>query len=76
MPGVGGNAISGPSLVPVLRLPPLVAIGTALMIDVFSTSDGVVSDARRRAIDETHAAWLAAAAVPLQAGTTMWLRVS
>lgn len=65
MGGVGGNVLCGPFFILVLQLPPHVAIGTALVTEVFSMSSGVLGYAWRRLIDYRLAALLAAAAVPM-----------
>ncbi len=65
MGGVGGNALCGPFFIVGLALPPNVAIGTALLTEVFSMSSGVIGYAWRRLIDYRLAALLASAAVPM-----------
>lgn len=65
MGGVGGNVLCGPFFIIGLALPPNVAIGTALLTEVFSMGSGVVGYAWRRLIDYRLAALLAAAAVPM-----------
>lgn len=74
MGGVGGNVLCGPFFILVLQLPPHVAIGTALVTEVFSMSSGVVGYAWRRLIDYRLAALLAAAAAPM-AIVGSWLSV-
>ncbi|MBI3491108.1 MAG: sulfite exporter TauE/SafE family protein [Acidobacteria bacterium] len=74
MGGVGGNVLCGPFFILVLQLPPHVAIGTALVTEVFSMSSGVLGYAWRRLIDYRLAAILAAAAAPM-AILGSWLSV-
>jgi uncharacterized membrane protein YfcA len=72
--GVGGNLLCGPFFILVLRLPPHVAIATALVTEVFSMGSGVAGYAWRRLIDYRLAASLAAAAAPM-AMVGAWLSV-
>lgn len=74
MGGVGGNVFCGPFFILVLQLPPHVAIGTALVTEVFSMSSGVLGYARRRLIDYRLVALLAGAAAPA-AVIGSWLSV-
>lgn len=74
MGGVGGNVLCGPFFILVLQLPPHVAIGTALVTEVFSMSSGVIGYAWRRLIDFRLAALLAVAAAPM-AILGSWLSV-
>lgn len=62
--GVGGATFFSPLFVLVLRLQPQVAIGTALITEVFGFASGVVAHARARAIDWGVAGMLLAASVP------------
>ncbi len=62
--GVGGATFFSPLFVLVLGLQPQVAIGTALITEVFGFASGVVAHARARAVDWRMARLLIAAAVP------------
>ena len=62
--GVGGATFFSPLFIIVLSLDPKVAIGTALITEVFGFSSGVVAHARARAIDWRTARTLMLAAAP------------
>ena len=62
--GVGGATFFSPLFVLVLRLQPQVAIGTALVTEVFGFASGVTAHARARAIDWKIAGLLLTASVP------------
>lgn len=62
--GVGGATFFAPLFVLALRLPPQVAIGTALITEVFGPASGVLGHARACTIDWTTSHLLAVAAVP------------
>ncbi len=62
--GVGGATFFSPLFLLVLRLQPQVAIGTALITEVFGFASGVVAHARMRAIDWKMALLLLTTAVP------------
>lgn len=62
--GVGGATFFSPLFVLALQLEPKVAIGTALITEVFGFASGVTAHARARAIDWKLAQTLAAVAVP------------
>ena len=62
--GVGGATFFSPLFVLVLSLDPKIAIGTALITEVFGFSSGVVAHARARAIDWRMARTLLLTSVP------------
>ncbi|MEE8330702.1 MAG: sulfite exporter TauE/SafE family protein [Acidimicrobiia bacterium] len=62
--GVGGATFFSPLFVLVLKLQPQVAIGTALITEVFGFASGVIAHARARAIDWRLARSLLMASVP------------
>lgn len=62
--GVGGATFFSPLFVLVLRLQPQVAIGTALITEVFGFASGVTAHARAKTIDWRLAGVLLVAAVP------------
>lgn len=62
--GVGGATFFSPLFVLVLRLQPQVAIGTALITEVFGFASGVTAHARAKAIDWKLAGMLMTASVP------------
>ena len=62
--GIGGATFLSPLFVIALRLSPQVAIGTALITEVFGFASGVTAHARARAIDWKMAGMLMVASVP------------
>ncbi len=62
--GVGGATFFSPLFVLVISLEPQIAIGTALITEVFGFSSGVAAHARARSIDWRMARSLIIAAVP------------
>ncbi len=62
--GVGGATFFSPLFVLVLRLNPQVAVGTALVTEVFGFASGVSGHARAKAIDWRTAGLLALVSVP------------
>lgn len=62
--GVGGATFFSPLFVLVLSLDPKIAIGTALITEVFGFSSGVVAHARAKAIDWRMARTLLLTSVP------------
>ncbi len=62
--GIGGATFFSPLMLIVLGLPPEVAIGTALVTEVFGFPSGVTAHARARTIDWLVARRLIAFAVP------------
>ncbi len=69
--GVGGATFFAPLFVLALRLPPQVAIGTALITEVFGFASGVLGHARAGTIDWTTSRLLAATAVPAAVGGSL-----
>jgi len=63
--GIGGATFFSPLLILLLRLPPQVAIGTALLTEVFGFSSGLFAYAKRRLIDYKVGLSLVMATVPL-----------
>ncbi len=62
--GIGGATFFSPLMLIVLGLPPKVAIGTALVTEVFGFASGVTAHARARTIDWLVARRLIVVAVP------------
>jgi uncharacterized membrane protein YfcA len=63
--GIGGATFFSPLFVIVLGLDPVIAIGAALVTEVFGFASGVVAHARARAIDWLAVRRLVAVSVPL-----------
>ncbi len=63
--GIGGATFFSPLFILVLRLPPDVAIGTALITEVFGFSSGLLAYGRQRVIDFRLGMMMLAATVPL-----------
>ena len=62
--GLGGAILFAPLFMVVLELPPAVAIGTALLTQLFGLSSGVYAYHRRRLIDYTLVRHVLVTAVP------------
>jgi hypothetical protein len=63
--GIGGATFFSPLLILALRLPPQVAIGTALITELFGFASGLVAYGRQRVIDYKLGLLMLAATVPL-----------
>lgn len=63
--GIGGATFFSPLFVIVLGLDPVIAIGAALLTEVFGFASGVIAHARARAIDWLAVRRLTAVSVPL-----------
>jgi len=63
--GIGGATFFSPLFILALRLPPQVAIGTALLTEVFGFASGLYAYAKRRLIDYRTGLSIVMATVPL-----------